>query len=122
MDTASKSFLFVSLQKLYLFAQLFGCASFSYSPQTGVFVTAINVFTLVFFTLFYWTMIYVNVFFELTIRAKGYQAVLFYVGFHLIPIYVIWNTWITSMFVFIAKKKIATLMEEVYIVYDKVSQ
>lgn len=112
-ESDSTAFLYKSLRRLYVYAQIFGCASFSYTPETGVQVKAINIFSLVFFTVFFTAIAYSNIIFELTIDAKGYQAILFYFGLRTMLCYTLLLLWALTCLIFLAKKRIAHLMEEI---------
>lgn len=112
-ESDSTAFLYKSLRRLYVYAQIFGCASFSYTPETGVHVKAINTFSLVIFTVFFTTIAYSNIILELTIDVKGYQAILFYFGLRTMLCFTLLLLWALTCFLFLYKKQIAHLMEEI---------
>lgn len=111
-NISSNSFLFKSLRRLYTFAQLFDCASFSYSTEIGVHIKPINKVTFVLSCLFYNSLSYINMTTDLTINADGYQAILFYVGMR-VCVYYGPAAWSLSIYLFLARRKIAQLMEDI---------
>lgn len=112
-ESDSRAFLFKSLKRLYVYAQIFGCASFSYTAEHRIHVTVVNAATIVFFTIFYVTISYLNNTSGLSIDVKGYQYVLFFIGNRLFPSYILILLWSIVCLLFISKSKIANLMEEI---------
>lgn len=122
IESDSSAFLFKSLKRLYIFAQIFGCAPYSYTTEHRVHVTPMNAASFIFFTTFYLTVAYLNTSLELTIDAKGYQSVLFYIGIHIFPSFVLVLFWVFVCLLFMAKNKIAHLMEEIIALDSEVSE
>lgn len=118
----SSAFLFKSLKRLYIFAQIFGCAPYSYTTEHRVHVTRINAASFIFFTIFYLTVAYLNTSLELTIDVKGYQSVLFHIGIHIVPAYELALLWVFGFLLFMARNKIAHLMEEIIALDSEVSE
>lgn len=115
----STAFLFKSLKRLYIYAQLIGCACFSYS-NGRVYVTRLNFFALVFFTGLYVAVSYLNFTLEKTIDASGYQALLFFIGEHAIPTEGIFFIWPTILVIFLLRKKVARIMLDLIILDNEV--
>lgn len=105
----STAFLFKSLKRLYIYAQFFGCACFSYS-HGRIHVTRLNLFALVSFSVLYLTVAYLNLTLEKTIDATGYQAILFFIGEYLIPSHTLFFMWVLLIVLFFARKKVARIM------------
>lgn len=112
-ESDSSAFLFKSLKRLYVYAQIFGCASFSYTAEHRIHVTIINAATFLCFTIFYSIIAYLNNTLGLSIDVKGYQYVLFYIGQRLFVSYILILLWGIVCLLFISKSKIAHLMEEI---------
>lgn len=119
--SASGSFLYKALRKLYFFAQISGSATFSYSPEIGVHLTLVNFVCFVLAFVFYCALTYINATTELTIDAKGDQGMLFYLGMRGYPIVLPLMVWSPSFSLFWHRKKIANLMEEILVLDSEVS-
>lgn len=117
----SDSFLFKSLRRLYFFAQIFGSASFSYSTKIGVHIKPINVVTLVVSAVFYSFTSYLNATTELTIHDNGYQAILFNIGLRVFLSYAPLLVWNLSFNLFMVRKKVAKIMENIMELDSEVS-
>lgn len=113
MNSDSTSFLYKSLRRLYIYAQIFGFASFSYSRKFGVHMKFINIITLLSTTLFYSAISFINSTTELTVGAKGYQGILFYAGLRVFFVYAPFLLLSSIFLLFLSRKKIAKLMEEI---------
>lgn len=117
----STSFLYKALSRLYYFGQFFGSASFSYSPEAGVHLKPINIFTVVFWFFFYNCLIQTNSNTKLTIHATGFQAVLFYIGASKFFETASTSNWCLGFCLFLFRKRIAKIMEDIMALDSEVS-
>lgn len=116
------SFFYQALRKLYIFAQIFGSASFSYSSKIGVHLKPINIVLFVLTIVSYSVLTYINATTELRIDAKGDQNFLFYLGMRGYPIILPFLVWAPSFSLFWERKRVAKLMEDILAVDSEVSQ
>lgn len=117
----STAFLYKSLKRLYIYAQFFGGVCFSYSHSNGqVYVTRLNLLALVFFTGLYMAMGYLNFILDKTVEATGYQAILFFIGEHAIPLECIVCIWPSIIGIFLVRKRIARIMLDLIILDNEV--
>lgn len=110
----SSPFLLKALKRLYFFGQIFGCACFSYSEeQHRVYVSIINVISLIFFTIFYFSLAFFNlVYLKLSIEGTEFQKALFYNSVNVLPSYGVLYIWMVMAVVFISRKKLAKFVEQ----------
>lgn len=112
LNLGLSSVLLETIQKLHTFGQFFGCASFTYTPGIGFQNKPINIISFVFFTVLSCSLIYFNMSTELSINAKGYAAILFYVGTGSFACNGPLGNFNLAFFLFVFRKKIAKLMED----------
>lgn len=122
-QSSSTAFLFKSLKRLYIYAQFIGCACFSYShTQKRVHITRLNIFAFAFFTGFYVFLAYLNLTLEKTIDSTDYQAILFFIGEHVIPSHGIFFMWTIICIIFLLRNKIAQIMLDLMVLDNEVSE
>lgn len=117
-----RSSFFRSLRKLYFCSQLCGFASFSYSPKIGVNIKTINVVTSIFFTVLYWILIVGNATAQIDVIAKGYKVILFYIGLRFFAYYTLSFMWLAVQLMFLVRKRICELMENLVELESNVSK
>lgn len=117
----STGFLFKSLKRLYIYAQIFGCASFSFS-NGRVYVTVLNFISLIFFAVLYLTLSYLNFISPKTVDATGYQAILFFIGENFLPSFATFFMWSILFIIFLSRKKITQIMMDLVILDNEVSE
>lgn len=119
-EALQKAFLTDSAHKLYYILQFCGFASFTYEPKKGFYLKPINFFTMMVFDAFYILLIYLNINYDLTIYAKGYQGVLFYIGMHFFTYGALIYILILATLSFIGKSKIFSLFDDFLAVENEV--
>lgn len=113
---------FRSLRKLYFSSQIYGFASFSYSPKNGVQLKPINYITLLLFTLIYWTLMIGNAVMEINVEdyVRGYKYILTYFWLRFFTYVSMAFLWSTLMSLFIFRKQVVRLMEDIIELEQKV--
>lgn len=122
LNVDTTSFLYKSLRRLYYYAQIFGCASFSYNPRDGLHMRFVNFVTFILAFSYYISMSYINGIAELSIDAKGYQSILFSTGVRGFFAYVPFLIWNIIFNLFVCRKYVAKLMEDILTLVSEVRQ
>lgn len=116
-----KFFLSECSYKLYYILQFCGFATFTYTSEKGFHMRFYNYLSFIFFTAFYTTLAYLGISRELVIEAKGYQALLFYIGMRFFSYYAILDILFMVISAYLGKRKIFGLFEDYLTMENDVS-
>lgn len=106
---------FRSLRKLYFSSQIWGLASFCYSPENGMQLKPVNYITLLVFTLVYWILIIGNAVMDINVEdnVRGYKYLLTYFWLRLFSYVSMAFLWLVLTSLFIFRKQMCRLMEDI---------